>query len=327
MSKIRNYLTKNYTSIIAIFITLLIASTIALVVNKPLYFSEYNDRVVVQIIGESDNKDSILDNIVKLDNISKIDRENYIIEFEYVDFDKLKEDALIKFEEKVQNTDQISLEITQVKKGDLEKTLISTYVIILFIFLSVSLISFVIRSWKFDINLKQLVSPYFSFLLILLASLLLHSGLISLMSRVYQIREIDINWIVVLALYITILLVIGTDVQINEDDNFVSINKKIFNQIDSQTKNALRFALIVIIFGIFGLGINFIIPGSLIFTSFVFVRLTSFVVLNFDKSRFVKKINEKESIKPVSTKPSKKLFTGKKVKKVNLKAKKAKKQI
>lgn len=313
---------KNCNFIFAVTCLLILVSAGLIYLNKGFYFSEFNKRVVVEVKG-SDQKqvETVLDLLKDIGEVSKLDRKNNVIEFEYENYEEIKTASLEKLEKQSGIGDEIALEVINVNQSDLAASIQSYGAIIVLTFLASIFVSYFIRYRKNgNLKLKGLLIPYASYLSILVLSLLIQTGFISLISRIYQVKELDLISIYLTSLFISILVLLGSQINVEEQENYKAINRKIWNKQSLLVKDSIRFSILVLGFANLGLGINFLMPALMIVSGFIITALASAAVLKFDlkkpdfkTKKSVKLVAKKNTVKKKSS--TKVSYTGKKVRK------------
>ncbi|MDQ7021598.1 MAG: hypothetical protein Q9M91_07325 [Candidatus Dojkabacteria bacterium] len=106
-------LTNKLSGLVILLISIL--SVITVGVNNGLYYSEFNDSVIVELSSEVDNKSEILDKIDSIDGISRIDRANYRIEIEYKNIDEVKSEVENELGDELNKVDFFISQLVQIK--------------------------------------------------------------------------------------------------------------------------------------------------------------------------------------------------------------------
>lgn len=234
---------------------LLTGSILALFVNKGLYFFELNDNIQVHITGEESEVDNFISSFEDSTLIRK-DITNNSIYFE----SKGTEDINNSLNE-LNTEDKFIFEVSENGSNRRESLLNYSAFIILLVITSIFIFTYYLLKNKNNLSSKQYLYLVLSYGIVAFFSNLYLAGFISLLSRYYQIRELELISFLVMNIWLSVITFTSFwRLKVEEFDEISSlyatqefINRRYF------------YMLILIVLSVtFGLGTNFIITATLI---------------------------------------------------------------
>ncbi len=248
-----------------IFGLLIITAVLSLFINKGLYYFELNNNVEVNITG-TQNEISDFINKINDTNLVRIDRVNNVLYFENEGADPVKVmlDS-INLDRKVDFV--ISTDFYERSNVIINNILINLYLIAASVFV---FIYFLLKQ-KNKLSGKQNLYILLNYFELVFFSNLILAGLFSLLSRYYQIREIDLIIFFLMNIWIS-LMYFSVIWRINPED-FEDISS-LYASDAFYHKRYLYIAVIILLSVSFGLGVNFIVTAALIFVSLLMTSFT-----------------------------------------------------
>ncbi len=256
---------------LVIFISfLLVLSIPTLLVNNIFYFSDFNEKIIVNLSSENEISEDFFRNFQTSVGVTRIDRQNEKIYFQNIGFEEVQN----SIEEYITDTEidyTISEIIPERSQQDVLLSVISA-VSLFFISINLGNIYFIFRSSKIEGGYFALLKVLALNLFLIFLSVISQLTLISVVSRFYQVRDIDILTIANAGIWSSILFSLSW-LQTRRNAKH-TINNVIENLRDNSDliKNYLMIAIFFIIFPLFfGMGVNFVIPGIFIASSLLLI--------------------------------------------------------
>lgn len=309
----------------AVFITvILLLSVPTLLVNNFFFFSDFNESYTVELIGDEVTEDNL--NVFRgQSGLTRIDREENVAYFQNIDNAKLDEIQKTVQEE----TGLETLTSTIYPSRTLENTLLSA-ISIVGIFVVVGFFStfyFVFRNSVIKGGYVSVLKAIGILIAFVTTSILLQITAISVVSRYYQIREIDLLSVVIVGIWSASLFFLAW---INLRNTAKHSLNRVIRELSSingvvrtYVITSLTFMLVPLMFG---LGSSFVITGILLGLSIlipvpqitIMNRIRHKYFLNNKKSKEEFKTNKgSKSIDSVSSKNHKRTASWKRNKKKN----------
>ncbi len=238
--------------------------------NKGFYYSDLKQQIVVNF---ADNNKENFERVLELENISRIDRDDLIIYFENTSETNVATDLNEEFKE-----EEITYTVKKVLPGDSMKIVENIAYFSLTNILSFSLIYFYIKFRKTETKsgLKPFLKDVTLLSFISLFTVLYQFGLLSLISRFYQVRIYDI-YIPLIAVFVVQFLfykyLFSTD--------FTSLIESLKNNFNKDAKNILKISPLILIPISFGLGQNFVVPAIILLIGLISFTILTNLYLNF----------------------------------------------
>jgi len=260
--------------IIAIIIALL--SVLLLYTNKVFKFAEYHYQIDVSIVGKDINKkEDYLNKLITNLSPVKIDRRKSEVFFEQTTLTTIQK----RIDDLSKDYKDLTVNTSEVLANESSKNVILSLIIeiiIIYVTGSLTLYYFIFRFNK-NISSLKYIKIIGLFSIIYIYALIIQLGIISLISLIYQIKNIDIISIYTSAL-ISCTLVFLTLYKFKRDNNLntVEIYKSINNFIHRNFKLIIGISILILATISLGLGVNFVITAILIIVSFVISMLSFF---------------------------------------------------
>jgi len=274
---------QNTRKIVLVYLLLLVLSCIAaLAINNGFYFSETNESIELKLIPieEYAITQQDLKNYSSIGKASRVNREENSITYEHKSLENLSEE--IKDLTSENFSTQITTQSESVTIDRIIQTLISAFFI-----LNTALVLFVTyylyRDLKSKIRYRLLVSYFFIYTIGILATYIIHFGLLSIISRIYQVKIFDIYSLILINIWA--IFVFTTCV--------IKYKYKTLKEFahDFQVENIriIRFTVkaLPLLFApvLFGMGNNFVIPAIVIT-----VGLINYLLMNYLLSFIINRV-------------------------------------
>ncbi|MDQ6986141.1 MAG: hypothetical protein Q9M76_07700 [Candidatus Dojkabacteria bacterium] len=285
-------LTNKLSGLVILLISIL--SVITVGVNNGLYYSEFNDSVIVELSSEVDNKSEILDKIDSIDGISRIDRANYRIEIEYKNIDEVKSEVENELGDELNKVD-----FYKSVGSDQDKVFMDLFIILVIILISSVLVCyFVYFRNETRIKDRRILKLHILPIAFILSSIIIQAGIISALSGVYQIKQVDL-YSIIFAAFLTIILYIWALNDLLQDlpEDKSEVLDVVRAKFVIKSKYTILSTIVILVAIAFGLGSQFVLT-ALIYTLallvFTFVSLFNISIADRINSKIVRKPRSKK---------------------------------
>jgi hypothetical protein len=244
-------------------IILVLGSLVILFLNQGLHFAYYKNEIRVKV-EKIDDFDKLLD----LKNISSLNRSEQKV--------SIQNETRSSVDEQIQKIGIENAEVNEVVvNSDFEEvslSLINTSLLILIAGI-LSIYYFIFRNKLKNFDLREISKLTGKFALDYMILTVGFTGLLSLLSRIYSVRDIDLYSIIILNIFSILFFALFLTENLEDRIKEESIISKVGEFI--RPLRVITVVLILIIFAtlVFSLGIKFVIPGVLLISA---ITLASF---------------------------------------------------
>ncbi len=322
-----NNLKKLRNNLFSVFVLVTLALSIpTLIINQGFYYSDFEESSKITLsLTEGEISEDIYSGFQSFIGLTRIDRNNNVIYFQNSSSEVIKD----LVEDTMKDTD-VSFEYSDVIPERSQSEALNSIargMIVFFVVSLLGLIYFVYRNSIIEGGYASVVKLLGIEIVTILSSMLIQLTLISVISRFYQVREIDIISILITGIWTNFLFILSWLQLRGQAKHTISEVLENLKSNNSILRNYLMIAIIFIAVPLFfGMGVNFVIPAVLISSALlmpipVITTLAKFK-LRFDKRNKKSKASvdkkvtkaKEESKVETSSKPWKK-FNKRKVKK------------
>jgi hypothetical protein len=244
-------------------IILVLGSLVILFLNQGLHFAYYKNEIRVKVEKIED-----FDKILDLKNISSLNRSEQKV--------SIQNETRSSVDEQIQKIGIENAEVNEVVvNSDFEEvslSLINTSLLILIAGI-LSIYYFIFRNKLKNFDLREISKLTGKFALDYMILTVGFTGLLSLLSRIYSVRDIDLYSIIILNIFSILFFALFLTENLEDRIKEESIISKVGEFI--RPLRVITVVLILIIFAtlVFSLGIKFVIPGVLLISA---ITLASF---------------------------------------------------
>lgn len=262
-----------------IFAFFVIVSLLSLFINKGLYFFELNNNIEVRVSSETADVQSFI-NDLNDQRIVRIDRINNILYYENSSIDEVQNSL-----NNANSDNKFSFDISNnfYQKDEVLKNYVLMNLLIVissaFIF-----IYFILKN-KPKLSGKQGVYLTGIYLVLALFSNLFLAGSISLLSRYYQVRELELTIFVFMNIWLSVIYF--TAIWRLKEETFDDISS-IYASEDFNHKSYLFILFLILAAITIGLGVNFVVTAILIILSILFVSFNFYNIGNIVNFKLTK---------------------------------------
>jgi hypothetical protein len=244
-------------------IILVLGSLVILFLNQGLHFAYYKNEIRVKVEKIED-----FDKLLDLKNISSLNRSEQKV--------SIQNETRSSVDEQIQKIGIENAEVNEVVvNSDFEEvslSLINTSLLILIAGI-LSIYYFIFRNKLKNFDLREISKLTGKFALDYMILTVGFTGLLSLLSRIYSVRDIDLYSIIILNIFSILFFALFLTENLEDRIKEESIISKVGEFI--RPLRVITVVLILIIFAtlVFSLGIKFVIPGVLLISA---ITLASF---------------------------------------------------
>ena len=244
-------------------IILVLGSLVILFLNQGLHFAYYKNEIRVKVEKIED-----FDKLLDLKNISSLNRSEQKV--------SIQNETRSSVDEQIQKIGIENAEVNEVVvNSDFEEvslSLINTSLLILIAGI-LSIYYFIFRNKLKNFDLREISKLTGKFALDYMILTVGFTGLLSLLSRIYSVRDIDLYSIIILNIFSILFFALFLTENLEDRIKEESIISKAGEFI--RPLRVITVVLILIIFAtlVFSLGIKFVIPGVLLISA---ITLASF---------------------------------------------------
>jgi hypothetical protein len=244
-------------------IILVLGSLVILFLNQGLHFAYYKNEIRVKVEKIED-----FDKLLDLKNISSLNRSEQKV--------SIQNETRSSVDEQIQKIGIENAEVNEVVvNSDFEQlrlTIIKTRLLLLIAGI-LSIYYFIFRNKLKNFDLREISKLTGKFALDYMILTVGFTGLLSLLSRIYSVRDIDLYSIIILNIFSILFFALFLTENLEDRIKEESIISKVGEFI--RPLRVITVVLILIIFAtlVFSLGIKFVIPGVLLISA---ITLASF---------------------------------------------------
>ncbi len=295
------------TLVTIITLILIIGSLVTLYLNHGFYYAAFHNQVRLSLSSTTENTSNIINKISSENkNIARIDREGNSIYFEYTNIDDIENVAVEAIGDK-----KVSFDVEKLISNDHPIREFAIVGLSILISSAAAIFYFLLKNNK-GISDLNIIKSILVFAAAGLVSNLIVFGIISIASRFYQVKIIDLYSIVALNIWLAMLFLFGIwKFRYSELKEIGSLDEEIIQTLRNQQYTYLKIALLVLVVVSIGLGTSFVMTSIFLILSFVIAEfsLISVIVMNYTKLDDVKEAfrKTKRSLNNLKKSRSKKL--------------------
>jgi hypothetical protein len=262
-----------------LILIILILGIPMILMNQGFHYSDTEKVITVQITGEEADSDfRIFDNIAALEGVSRLNRDDLTVDISLRTVESVKEDL-----DGIELPDGVELVVTEVYPGISSIQLAGNILVAGMLFTASLFIGafYVIyrkslpRGGYSDLAITAIV-----YTVTVLLSAFVQVCLLSIFSRIYQIRQLDIITILITMIWSSLLFVmVYLTLRTYHRHTLDDLIDRISTQNKLVQKRLLIPGLLLIVPLYFGLGVKFVIPGIFLYSAFLIPVFASDLVV------------------------------------------------
>ncbi|MCA9380872.1 hypothetical protein KC678_01265 [Candidatus Dojkabacteria bacterium] len=264
MNKIMKY-KQSFYIIFTVFILVLAAPV--LLINTLFNYSDYNSSLIVSLSATTEENsvpDSLINEFTSESNVTRVDFENKTVTFQNTSYEDVRDFT----ESKIEDPEAISYTLSWVNPSRSEAEVVNTIFSSIVIFSVVGLLAsiyFVYQKSSAQNGLLTILKISGVILLGVLIATILQLVYVSIISRVYQVTELDVLTILISGIWTSIIASLSfLQLRFTAQNNFKIFMETLKVKILMLRKFKYGAVVFLIIPLFFGLGSQFVIPGILL---------------------------------------------------------------
>lgn len=251
--------------VVVFFVSVIISAIVIVSTRNIPYFNEYNPTIQIGIKPEIENKEEVFTNVRTLENISAVNTKDQKVSIQNSSIENVTESLASKS----LIEDVVIQEIYFEKSfaSEINSTILISLIVFLITFVAVFM--FHVRNQKRSVYLfmRRVGSTYFDSMI---SILVIFTGILLLVSRVYELKSIDLMGYILASLLGTYIIFSATyRMKFVQSEEVRDIDSEIYNSVQSLLNGKIIILLLIFIPVLFGLGTNFVMPAILLIASYL----------------------------------------------------------
>lgn len=251
--------------VVVFFVSVIISSIIIVSTKNIPYYNEYNASIQLSVKPEVENKNDVFNTLKTLGNISSINAKDQKVSIQNASLesvtDSLKNKGI---------TEQVIVREIHTEKSFASEINFAILIgFIIFIITFVAVYMFHIRTQKRNVYrfMRRVGSTYLDSMVSILVII---TGILLLISRVYELKTIDLMGYVLAALLGSYIIFSATyKMKFVQSEEVKDIDTEVYKSVQSLLNGKLVIVFLIFSPVLFGLGTNFVMPAVLLIASYL----------------------------------------------------------